>query len=344
MNQQWRGLLESWSASISEKDIVKFADADLFPQCALSELSSLGLIRVSGEDAADFIQSMFSNDIQTINQQRSQISCWCTAQGRMLAIFRIFMRDGDFILQFPKELMEASLKRLSMFILTSKVELTDISDQLVRIGLSGECSSNLLKPHFGLPPEDIDTVCHAGGLTLLRLPADRPRFELVGPVEQIAQLWQQLNTEAVVAGPDLWPLLDIRAGIATVYNNTSEAFIPQVVNLQLVDGISFTKGCYVGQEVVARMKYLGQLKRRMYRAHVTTDERPSPGDELLSPHEDGSGQGIGKVVDARPSPDGGYEMLVTATDSAYASGDLCLHNNPDQQLSFLTLPYTFESE
>jgi folate-binding Fe-S cluster repair protein YgfZ len=117
-----------------------------------------------------------------------------------------------------------------------------------------------------------------------------------------------------------------------------------MVNMQLVDGISFTKGCYVGQEVVARMKYLGKLKRRMYRAHVATEQRPAAGGELFSPHEKSSGQGVGNVVDARPSPDGGYELLVTVTDSAYAEDDLHLQNESGPQLDFLSLPYTFESE
>jgi folate-binding protein YgfZ len=344
MNQQWKTLLESQSASINEQDIVEFSNAAPFPQCALSELSYMGLIRVSGEDAASFLQGQFSNDINALSEQLSQISCYCTPQGRMIANVRIFMRGGDYYLQLPQELLAATLKRLSMFILISKVELTDTSDQLVRIGLSGSCATDLLAAHFDSIPDSDNGVCHAGELTLLRLPADRTRFELIGPVEQITPLWQQLSNEAKLSTPDLWPLLDIRAGIATVYDSTSEAFIPQMTNMQLVDGISFTKGCYVGQEVVARMKYLGKLKRRMYRAHVATEQRPAPGDELYSLHEKSSGQGVGNVVDARPSPDGGYEMLVTVTDSAYAEGDLHLQDAAGPRLEFLTLPYEFESE
>jgi folate-binding protein YgfZ len=304
----------------------------------------MGLIMVGGEDAVDFLQGQFSNDINALNEQQSQISCYCAAKGRMLGNVRIFIRDGDYFLQLPQELLKATIKRLTMFVLISKVELTDVSDQLVRIGLSGNCVDSLLATHFNSIPVDDNGVVREGELTLMRIPADRPRFEILGPVEQITQLWQQLGEKAELSTPDLWPLLDIRAGIATVYSATSETFIPQMVNMQLVDGISFTKGCYVGQEVVARMKYLGKLKRRMYRAHVVTDQRPSPGDELFSPHEKSSGQGVGSVVDARPSPDGGYELLVTVTDSAYAEDDLHLQNESGPQLDFLSLPYTFESE
>ncbi len=344
MNQQWKRLLESWSASISDQDIVEFADATPFPPCALSELSYMGLIRVKGDDAASFLQGQLTNDIHALTEQHSQISGYCTPQGRMLAIFRIFMRDGDYFLQLPRELLAAILKRLSMYVLLSKVELTDISYQLVRIGLSGNCATDLLAAHFGPIPDDESVVCHADELTLLRLPADRPRFELLGPVEQITPLWQQLREEAELSEPDLWPLLDIQAGIATVYSNTSETFVPQMTNMQLVDGVSFTKGCYVGQEVVARMKFLGKLKRRMYRAHVNAEQRPSPGDELFSPQENDSSHGVGKIVDARPSPDGGYELLAVIADSAYVQGDLHLQDTTGPRLDFLSLPYTFEPE
>ncbi len=344
MNKQWKKLVESWSASIDERDIVTLPNATPFPECALSDLSSMGMIRVSGEDAADFLQGQLSNDIHAVSEEQSQISCYCTPQGRMLASFRIFMRDGDFYLQFPQELLAITLKRLSMFVLISKVKLEDVSDQLVRIGISGSCAAELLSTQLDSVPSGDNGVTHTEDITLLRLPADRPRFELIGPVEQIAPLWQQLNAKAEIAGADLWPLLDIRAGVATIYSDNVEAFVPQMTNMQLVDGVSFTKGCYVGQEIVARMKYLGQLKRRMYRSHVAADISPQPGDELFSPQDDGSDQSVGRVVDARPSPDGGYELLVVITAVAYSENSLHLKEITGPQLNFLDLPYTFDPE
>ena len=132
---------------------------------------------------------------------------------------------------------------------------------------------------LALPELDNDLVV-TDGVTILRLPAPVPRFELIGAFERLTAVWNALTPGCSTADADAWALLDIRAGLPTVYTATVEAFVPQMVNLQLLDGVSFNKGCYVGQEVVARMQYLGTLKRRMYLAEVETQTVPQPGDEL----------------------------------------------------------------
>jgi folate-binding protein YgfZ len=123
-----------------------------------------------------------------------------------------------------------------------------------------------------------------------------------------------------------------------VYDATAEAFVPQMANMQLVDGVSFTKGCYTGQEVVARMQYLGKLKRRMYRARVVTDQAPQPGQELFSPGS-ASGQGAGRVVDARPTPAGGFELLVVAEIASAEGASLRLGDEQGPALQLLDMPY-----
>jgi len=128
-----------------------------------------------------------------------------------------------------------------------------------------------------------------------------------------------------------------------IYTETIEAFIPQMANLQLIDGVSFTKGCYTGQEVVARMKYLGKLKRRMYLAHVDTEQRPLPGDELFSGGSE-SGQGPGRIVDARPSPEGGFDLLAVMEITRFDENDLHLLDANGPKLRFQDLPYSFEHE
>jgi folate-binding protein YgfZ len=127
-----------------------------------------------------------------------------------------------------------------------------------------------------------------------------------------------------------------------VLEATTEAFVPQMANLQLVDGVSFTKGCYTGQEVVARMQYLGTLKRRMYRVRVDSDSRPAAGTELFSASS-ASGQGAGRVVDARPSPDGGFEALVVCQIASMEAGDLRLGDAEGPALQAQPLPYAFEA-
>lgn len=342
MNLSWKTFLESHTATVDEKGVVSFSDGVPFPECGLYDLSHLGLLRVSGEDAADFLQGQLTNDINSLAENRSQMSGYCTPQGRMLANFRVFRRDGAFLLQLPLELLEAVQRRLTLFVLMSKVTLEDASDQLVRIGLAGSCAPRLLVKLFQETPDEAGDVVHADTVSLLRLPGPTARFEAAGPAEAIIELWDRLSGQASPATADHWGLMDIQAGIPTVYSATTEAFVPQMTNMQLVDGVSFDKGCYVGQEVVARMKYLGKLKRRMRRAHVTCDQQPQPGAEIHTTGTATSGQGAGTLVDARPAPDGGYEVLTVVEDAGFEQNNLHLGSSTGPRLEFLPLPYDFD--
>jgi folate-binding protein YgfZ len=231
-----------------------------------------------------------------------------------------------------------------MFVLRAKVELEDASDQLARIGLAGDCAPRLLGGRFPGLPEDVGAVSGHDEITLIRLPdAGSPRFELLGPPAEMQTLWKELAAHATAVNADFWALLDVRAGIPTVYPATVEAFVPQMANMQLVDGVSFTKGCYTGQEIVARMQYLGKLKRRMYLAHVDAAEAPEAGDPLFAP-QNASGQGAGRVVDARPAPEGGYDLLAVAEIESAENGELRLRDDQGPLLELRELPYSLDSD
>jgi hypothetical protein len=148
--------------------------------------------------------------------------------------------------------------------------------------------------------------------------------------------------QARQTGAEFWSLMDIRAGVPNIFEDTVEAFVPQMANLQLIGGVSFTKGCYTGQEVVARMQYLGKLKRRMYRAHVDSTQAPARGAEVFSPSSE-SGQGAGRIVDVAASPDGGYEVLAVIQISSAGADDLRLVDAEGPALRLLDLPYQFET-
>jgi folate-binding protein YgfZ len=335
MHDDWQTFIEAQGARIDDHDLVVFPDAAPLPACALADLSELGLLRVSGADARTFLQGQVTNDVRQVSAEHSQLNSLCSPKGRMLANFRVFEREGDLYLQLPRTGLEAVRKRLQMFVLRSQVTLEDVSDQLVRIGIAGGCAEQLLPE---VPAAASGATCHPPPLTIIRLPGDRPRFELIGPADAVIAFWEQSASLARPAGPDFWALMDIRAGLPTVYPETTEAFVPQMVNLQLIDGVSFTKGCYTGQEVVARMQYLGKLKRRMYLARVDSAEAPRPGDALYSPISE-SGQGAGRVVDARPSPDGGHELLAVIEIAGAEHGGLRLGDPEGPQLTLQPLPY-----
>jgi len=342
MNQQWQTFLESQSATVNDADEVCFENGYQLTDCSIFDLSHLRLTSVSGEDAETFLQGQFTNDIRVVSPEHHQMSCYCTPKGRMLANFRICSHAGQYLLQTPIDTQPALIKRLSMFVLRSQVSIEDVSDRYVAIGLAGECIAELLNSHFSSVPAIPGDATEENGISLLRIPGPSSRYMLIGQPTQIASIWEACSQQATATNHELWKLLDIQSGIPTVYANTVESFVPQMVNMQLVDGVSFDKGCYVGQEIVARMKYLGTLKRHMYLAQVETDTHPHPGDELYSPIDTESGQGHGNVVMAAASSNSGYETLVVVETSSHENGELHLENKSGPTLTFLPMPYKFD--
>lgn len=346
MNSEWQQTLVKQGANVVGDKVTDFGD----PQAELSstldgdilcDLSHFALIRVTGDDRTTFLQGQFSNDVRQVSDIRHQLNSYSSPKGRMLALFRLFQRDDAYFLSLPQSLLESTIKRLQMFVLMSKVKLEDASEQFVRCGVSGPNAQQLLLEHLGAVPAEVDESLSQNEITVLRVAGPHPRFELYGPVSAMQNLWKSLAAQTRKTGADSWELLDIQAGLPMIYPETTEGFVPQMVNLQLVNGVSFKKGCYTGQEIVARMQYLGKLKRRMYRAHVDSRVSPAPSDELTSP-KSASGQGAGKVVRAAASPNGGFEILGVIEIVAADSGEIYLAHNDSTKLQLLPLPYRFE--
>lgn len=353
MNQDWRAFLQARSAAVSEPGMQPDAGSARFPaapadaDCALMDLSHLGLIAIGGPEAAEFLQGQVSNDIRELSDTHTQLSSHCSAKGRMLANFRVLRVEQSFFLVLPRVMVGPLLKRLRMFLLRAKASIDDASDALVCFGIVGGCADVSLGALFGPLPASYNDLSRAGDSTLIRVPGPLPRYLYIGPADAAKALWQDIAVDAVEADPELWALHDIRAGIPWVLPETSDAFVPQMVNMHLIDGVSFTKGCYTGQEVVARMQYLGKLKRRMYLAEVATYTPPRPGDLLCVPNTK-SEQAPGRVVDARAVAPGRYELLAVVEISAADSGEVRLAERPDGQdaglapsLSLKAPPYGF---
>ena len=327
----WQTFLASRPGQGLEPDIPSDITA-----AAICDLSHLGLLRVSGEDAADFLQGQLTNDVTQLTDSHSHLSAYCTPKGRVLALFRALRRDDAFILQLPREILAPIQKRLGMFVLMAKVTLEDVSDELAHFGIIGTDSIQRLENHFATLPNEENTVVHQKDLTLIRHPGAIPRYQVIGPIETVQSLWLALEGETSRVSAQTWSLLDIRAGIPHVYLNTQESFIPQMLNLDAIDGVSFTKGCYVGQEVVARMHYLGKQKRFMYRATVETDQALQAGDRLFSPSSR-SEQGAGTVVDLQ-HVNSGYELLVVLENDAAETNDVRVSEN-GPTLEIKNVPY-----
>ncbi len=346
MKPQWKNFLDSTGAEYTGDMVSSFGNPVRERRITLNgtvfaDLCHMGLISAQGEDAEKFLQGQFSNDVRQVSDSHSQLSAYCSPKGRMLAGFRIFRRGDIYYLSMPRERVEATLKRLRMFVLMSRVTLEDASETFVHIGVSGPDAVKEVQQAVGIPPQAQNEVTTHGQVSIIHLPGPHPRFELYGPLDDMKKVWSTLNVRCAPVGAGPWELLDILAGIPSVYEATVEAFVPQMTNLQLIGGVSFKKGCYTGQEVVARMQYLGKLKRRMYLARVHADTPPRPGDELASPQSE-SGQGAGRIVNSQEHPDGGYAVLAVIIIECAENGDVFLGDVDGPKLEIQPLPYALE--
>lgn len=342
MKPEWKSLLEDVGAEFADDKVINYGNEERERRIIttgenLCDLSHLGLIAVYGEQAAEFLQNMLSNDIHEVTHTHSQLNSLCTQKGRMLANFRIFKRGETYYLRLPQELLEATLKRLNIFVLMSKVTLEDASNALVRFGYAGPEADKELNAFLGSIPAAVDEVTDNSGVTVIRVPGTLPRYELYGELEKMESLWNHLNVKSAPVGHDAWALLDILAGVPTIFSTTTEAFVPQMTNMQLLNGLSFKKGCYPGQEIVARMQYLGKLKRRMYLLAIEGKNIPLSGDEVFDTE---GAQPVGQIVDARRNSDGGISALaVLQISSAEKEG---LRVGDGQSITLAELPYAFE--
>lgn len=273
-----------------------------------------GLIAFSGEDAQTFLQGQLSCDVNAVTAVHSSYGSYCTPQGRVLATFLLWRAGDRFFMQLPVCLCEPIRKRLAIFILRSKVKAEDVTQDWISFGIAGEGSSALIEHAFGGTPAADHEAVHIAGTTIIRLPVER--FELIAPADKAQQVRESLAA-ACPADSSFWDWLDIRAGIPVITPPVQEEFVPQMLNLDLIGAVSFSKGCYPGQEIIARTHYRGRLKQRMYFVRMAPECAPRPGDKLYSPET--REQACGLIVNASPSPAGGCEALaVIQTRSAEA--------------------------
>lgn len=342
MNSDWKTFLETRGATV-EGDRARFPEPADATGCTLTDLSHLGLIEVAGPDAADFLQGQLTNDVRALTPAHSHLSAHLTNKGRMLALMRVLRPAEGVLLLLPRPVLPALNKRLSMFRLRAKATLTDRSDDLVVAGLVGDAAAGQLATSFPAVPDADNGVAADGERIAVRMPGPTPRFLLIAPAAAMEQLWTALAAAGARPGDaDHWHLIEIRAGLPQVYPETADAFVPQQLNLQLIDGVSFKKGCYTGQEVVARMQYLGKVKRRMYIAEAAAPP-PVPGTDL---HAEGgaSEQGAGRVVDARAAGPGRCELLVMVEVDAAEHREVRLGGPDGPVLTFREPPYGFPAE
>ncbi|HEY1314060.1 MAG TPA: hypothetical protein VGE92_09285 [Steroidobacteraceae bacterium] len=231
-------------------------------------LAYLGILRFVGPDSLSFLQGQVSNDTRLLAQGRSLLAAHSSPQGRVLALLRILPHSNGVSAILPRELVVPTLEALRKFVLRAKVKIEDASDALRVVGVHG--AHRLESAGLAAPPSS--TASEAHGLGVAAVNGDSGRYWVIGPEETLSQRGLGPGVASAEQIERDWRLADIRAGLPQIYLTTREAFVAQMLNLDLLDGISFTKGCYTGQEIIARTQHRGRIKRRLYRLRLPPGE------------------------------------------------------------------------
>ncbi|MDD9807042.1 MAG: folate-binding protein [Gammaproteobacteria bacterium] len=355
--------MTGWAERIAGERLqqVCSADLDLGGAGIVCPLDDFGVLKISGEDAEDFLHNQASNDLRELAAGEARLAALCNPKGRMYCSFLAFggrAAGGAWYLQMPRERVAPVMKRLSMFVLRAKVELSDVSDELPGFGVigaaanemperaagaAGAVSASAAGANMGAGTAGAADKAGAGAgaaVMAFKTPGIQPRAAVYADGETLIELWRgavQKGCRAMTC--DAWRCCDIQSGIAHVSDATSEELVPQMANMDLLGGVSFSKGCYPGQEIVARTHYLGKLKRRTYL--FSSDGRDvAAGAPVFS---DRQTEPCGQVVDFCPLPDGpspGLAMLRMA-----AAGDTLHIGAPDgATLSIGTQPYEISAK
>ena len=327
--------------------LVQQAQALTTTQLAVGFVATIGdqgLIALDGEESAAFLHNQLTNDVEHLGLGDVRLAGYCSPKGRLLASFLMWRNESTIFLQLPREIQAPVQKRLSMFVLRAKTKLSDASElpaNQVVLGLGGGMAEDVLQNWFDpLPAKPFTKVDHPLG-TLIRV-ADvfgAPRYQWLMSAEVAQTVAPELAARLSVGRPDAWHLSEIHAGIPQITKATQEQFVPQMINFELLGAVNFKKGCYPGQEIVARSQYLGKLKRRTTLVSIA-DAAAAAGVEVFATAD--PEQPCGMIVNAAPNGKGGIDALVEMKLAAIEAASVRLGSAGGAPLNFLDMPYVLD--
>jgi tRNA-modifying protein YgfZ len=324
MNNNWQSFIEERSGMVSDKLAAAFPPAEGNQTRQIYPLTHFGALCLFGPDAAKLLQGQITCDVNDISHSQSKMAAMCNAKGRVIATFLLVRYGESFMLILPDELIDIVQKKLQMYVLRSAVEISNVSGQYGFLGISepeGSCNT------FEASVED--------KVIAMVLPGKLPRKLLVGPADKLINFWNQCRATGGFSESESsqWRLLDVMSGLPWLTLATSEEYIPQMLNLDKLGGISFTKGCYTGQEIVARTHYLGKSKREMVLATCVSHIEPSPNAAVVLDGEPEQ-QAVGHVLTALHDKTHWQLLLILQVEQKESSG-FRLRDNPEVQLQLI---------
>lgn len=349
MSNEWAEMIKNLGIEPAGSELPEVAEAQQGADASvqLHDLSDWKVVEVTGADAASFLQGQFCNDLQQVSVTRAQITGYCTPKGRLLALPTIVGHENGFRLLIKSAVKDAFIKRLRMFVMRSDVTLND-RDDLICSGIVADKSQSVgdLQDTLGaLPLAPLD-VATSENSQLIRWHDDhvcetRSRFVHIANLADSVAMWNQSGSEK--RSHARWRAGDISAGVPCITDGTTEAFVPQMINLQLIDALSFTKGCYPGQEIVARMQYLGKLKRHMRLFKLPGGDVSMVPGVKLSAAEDTDAGTVVDAVTTNISGEGGDSRFTLLLAVVKVSSDASALVFEGRELEVMDLPYELPS-
>ena len=332
----WKYFLQSRGAEFKDDKFIDFGapnqEAQLVSSATtITPLLHHRILRFSGADIREFLANMLSNDIHKISATTAQYSSWCTHQGRVIASLFLFEHQGLIHALVADDLALELLEKFKMFVLRSQVKI-EVMDDLFAMEIYGEDAKKNLNT---ISQNNYQQSCQ-NQLVVVRIPGLKPRAIIIGANKPLQNLWQKLDVNCAPVGVNAWNLINIHSGIPHINKQISQVFLPHMLNMPQIPMVDFKKGCYPGQEVVARMHYLGNNKHQMYRLKIDCDIKPEVGSKLISDNITSS-RGSGQIVQSALNQDGKVAALAVLPLESVNNNNVFDQNN--NQVTVTTIEY-----
>ena len=335
MQDIWQASLEEQGATSKDNSFINFDNTNInITETPLaSPLSDFALLAISGNDRHAFLHGQFINDLNLIEEPAAQLSAWCNPKGQVITNFLVVNTGISYLLLFKQDLKAFVQKRLGMFIMRSDVAIEDITETSPLVGLTNINDLSALGSDI---PTNAGEVHAVDGLIIICHPDNSGRYLITGSIEALKNKIPELTKSLQLASSRVWSLLDILVGLPWINSTTQEQFLPQMLNLDALNGLSYQKGCYPGQEVIARLHYRGEIKKRLQL--IKSDHELNVGDKL---YQQQSENNVGTIINSASHPDGSYYSLaVIALDKLNET--LFSDTKANKEIIIIELPYSID--
>ncbi len=308
---------------------------DQLPETYCIALDNFSAISLTGEEKSKYLQGQVTCDVNALGEQQLEHGAHCNAKGKVFSVFRLINRDDALLLMQAKTSIGASLTELQKFGVFAKVTINE-TEQLHFAAVAGAQAANIIQTTFSVTPDNLSPVVQVGSTTVVYIAGNTPRYLLVDSAEQITAHLQQINLP--VFSQNVWQLLEIKEGFPNLSEPSIDEFVPQMLNVQAIGGISFNKGCYLGQETVARMQYLGKNKRALFALEGDNEQAVAAGD-IIEKQLGENWRRAGEVILSYQA-DSGISTLQAVLTSDISNDDTLRLKANQAPLSLLQLPYS----